>query len=282
MQSKKKNVSLFKKKMQELTCCGFDRDGIDLNNITIYNANDFFKTCKREVGRMGLCEKHLVELNIEPYWNLLPDNFKALGFFLANPDKYPVTIFELCFLKLQINYETISKLLLDPTFFWLLTDTYFAQLIICKFKTIAKKPEDNNDLTFTFVLDSICEILPWLMNGNENLDALNVSYDEMLKIKWSKLYDIVLHGFFLLLGGSGLPRIFKSFSCFWRNSWETRILFWLEFYKRENLSFDFSMASDLLLKLVDSVQIVANFSITDTTSSEYLLENLADTLNLLK
>jgi hypothetical protein len=263
-------------------CHAFCANGINIEQeLNIYNCDTFFQTCNSSITKYGMCAEHFKALNLPQHFHDVPDIFLLLATYVSDPNQYPIVFFDMFMKNLGITDDVLAKALLDASCFWLLNDSYFSYIILFGYRSLIVLPETDlifdENITYVFVLDRICQILPWLMDGNEDLESLGIDYSQMLMIKWGKLVSMVVKGFMILLGATGLPRLLNKFSSIWKDAWQTRVLYWLNFYSN-NAEFSISIAKDLLLHLIDNVQIPANFSVEDPTPIQSQIDNFQQTV----
>jgi hypothetical protein len=208
------------------------------HGICVNNSN---YQCNNPVSEIypGMCLQHFKDFQLEKDWNDIPEEIKQIVNYIFNPNECPLVFFELFIMSKFIPWRIAVKILLEPLCFWIIDEQHFAITILFGARFLQSKSlEANNtsfleqsvDYSYAYVLDSICQILGWIMNGEELTSNLQMSKKEMINIKWSKITQMITHGFMLCLGANGMPRQIPNFVAEWQDVWKTRFKYWVELH----------------------------------------------------
>lgn len=235
------------------------------------DVSEFFETCKSIPSLVypGLCEGHFQAFNLVRAWTDMPDVAKSLVLYLAKPETYPLALFEMLMLQMSLTYDFTIGLMLSPTCFWVLNEAHFGMLIrfgYINIKLASGSDEMESNLSYVFVLEAICKILPWVLDGGEDLQTLRLDQEDLIAIKWSKIMYNVCNGFIAGFGPHGLPRMFPRFGANWKEAWEFRANFWIQFYSNLDSNFPGDFVEQLLAQLIECVETVAELSLEESLS----------------
>jgi len=256
--------------------------------LNLHVLTDFFQDnkCNNLIGMYpGMCEEHTDNFKLRKNWKEMPDDIKSVVYYISDPNKCPLVFFELFIMSHFIPWRIAVKILLEPLCFWIINEQHFALTILFGYRFLGTKAcEENNvgfllpdaKFSYAYVLDSICEILGWIMDGHEDTDSLRMTQDELIAIKWLKITQLVLHGFMLCLGANGMPRQIPNFIPEWQDVWKTRFTYWIELYLFNNV-LDESQAKQAWKyfdTLLEYVRICASYAFHDPGVTEQSIENL--------
>jgi hypothetical protein len=260
------------------------------SGFTLNILEDFFEEhqCHNPVSELypAMCDKHAISFNMVEKWNDMPDYFKSIVSYISNPNECPLIFFELFIVGKFIPWRIAVKILLEPLCFWIINEEHFAITILFGYRFLGTKSLESGDsdfldsetkFTYAYVLDSICQIIPWIMNANEDLE--NISADELIAIKWFKVSQMMLNGFMLCLGANGMPRQIPNFIPEWEDVWRTRFKYWLKIHFANN-ALDTSQVDqcwNYFEKLLSYIRICVSFAIHNP-GSEKSIANLYNRL----
>ncbi len=261
--------------------------------FTLNILEDFFQEhqCHNPVLNTqypAMCDKHAILFNLVEKWKDMPESIKSIVSYISNPNECPLIFFELFIIGKLIPWRIAVKILLEPLCFWIINEEHFAISILFGYRFLGTKSLESGDsdflnstsnFTYAYVLDSICQILPWMMNGDEDTNSLHLSVDELIGIKWFKVSQMMLNGFMLCLGANGMPRQIPNFIPEWQDVWRTRFKYWMLLHLANN-GLDNSQVDqcwDYFEKLLSYIRICASFAIHNPGSKDSL-ENLYNRL----
>lgn len=223
---------------------------------------EIFDTCTAPIDSnvYHLCAFHADSLNIRTSFQNLPDSIRALLLYICD-DKQPQEFFPALIAQTKMPFVDVAKMLLSPTFFWALKPEHFAFLIYFKAQSLTQFIETEilpTEFSYLFVLDSICEIMDWIISGNEDLQQLGLSQEEMILLKWGKIMYMFPNAFLVGLGCFDTIPIFPCFSLVWKDRWNDRINEWIEKWTEVFSHEDIKKIESMLSSLVQVMEHAAN------------------------
>jgi hypothetical protein len=251
---------------------------------------DFFEEhrCNNPLSQLypAMCNNHAKQFNMVEKWNDMPDSIKSVVYYISNPNECPLIFFELFIMGKFIPWRIAVKILLEPLCFWIINEEHFAITILFGYRFLGTKALESGDsdfldsetkFTYAYVLDSVCQLIPWIMNGDENLP--NISTDELIAIKWFKVSQMMLNGFMLCFGANGMPRQIPNFIPEWEDVWRTRFKYWLGLHVANNAldNVQVDQCWGYFEKLLTYIRICVSFAFHNP-ESENSIENLYNRL----
>jgi hypothetical protein len=246
---------------------------INVKTVTKYMERN---QCKRDRPLKtyyypGMCEQHGIYYKMQDYWEPLSTEDKNLILLLLMPTSIDLIVLPAYLQMENIPMDQAIYTMISPCGFWALTPKMFATLIILgtihimttnNLNETAYVPEIqfSSNQTYIYILDYICiNLLPWLMNGGENLVKIGLTETEMRMLKWNKLSHLLYFGFGWCFSPDN-PRILPSFTFQWKQLWQDRIMIWLDLYIKEQI-FDDDTANESILffkELLNSMDFIAS------------------------
>lgn len=224
-----------------------------------FGLENLFQTCTAPIdpGSVTMCAFHAKALNqkLDPSYSTA---LTSMMVYLQNDQEFQPEFFPLYTVLIGLPAPDMARLLLSPEFFWLLTPPVFAFVIHLGALPHAVAQRVPEAMTYVYVLDMLCEIMGWVMDGGEDVEMLGMTHDQLTTIKWTKLMICCANAFNSVMLTSTL---FPPFAQGWEQAWLARVDHWARSVWQGNLSEDkIELARFLLARMVDALAAPAQHS----------------------
>lgn len=232
---------------------------------------DLFETCTAPLSTYHMCAFHADVLKQHVPQDYSPA-LLSMAIYLQDDKKFAPELFPVYTVAMGLNAADTSRLLLSPEFFWLLNPNVVCFIILCgALPNITNHPEQvPRDFSYVYILDLLCEIMGWIIDGNEDVNAMGITKEHMSVIKWSKLSQCVAYAFNMVMLTT---RMFPSFDVNWEDKWRARMDHWLQVIWIDSFSQDqLLFIGELLDGLIEILRIPAEHSQQEPLPLETTME----------